>query len=155
MNAVLDRPPSYVEERGKPKPSLNHSVAQARLIVELSKDAKTLVTSELSLEFEGTTYTPDICIYPSERINWRHDEVRRSDPPLTVVEIFSPMQGPQSIMDKVEIYFRNGVKSVWLISPHLKAITILGPNGAEFPFHVGIARDPFTGLTADVGAVFS
>jgi Uma2 family endonuclease len=71
------------------------------------------------------------------------------------IEIASPTQGYKAVMEKVEIYFRNGVKSCWIVSPHLKLITILGPNGEEQNFDAGLARDPHTGLTADVGTVFS
>jgi hypothetical protein len=58
-------------------------------------------------------------------------------------------------MEKVDVYFRNGVKSCWLLSPYLKTITILGHDGKEYVFNSGIARDPYTGLSVDVGAVFS
>jgi Uma2 family endonuclease len=71
------------------------------------------------------------------------------------VEIFSPTQTQQSVMEKVEAYFRNAVKSCWLISPYLKTITILGQDGKEHVFNSGVARDPYTGLSADVTAVFS
>src|SRR5882724_721203 len=106
---TLERLVSYEEERGKPMPSYNHSVAQANLIVEFAKNRDFRISSELTLEFGGTNYTPDLSIYPQQPVDWRHDAVRRTDPPLAVVEIFSPMQSQQSIMDKVEIYFRSGI----------------------------------------------
>lgn len=152
--ATLAQPASYEEERGKPMPSFNHAVAQLNLGVELAKNRDLRTVSELTLELEGRDFTPDLSVYPRLRIDWRHDEIRRTDPPLTVVEIFSPTQGYQSIMEKVEVYFRNGVKSCWLLSPHLKTITILGADGKQWVFNEGIARDPYTGLSADVGAVF-
>jgi Uma2 family endonuclease len=114
---TLERALTYEEERGKPSPSLNHGIAQANLTGEFLKNPNFLVSSELTLEFEGETYTPDLSVYPKEPLDWRHDQIRRTDPPLVVVEIFSPTQGPQTVMDKVEIYLRNGVKSCWLLSP--------------------------------------
>ena len=156
MNAAaLEQPLSYEEERGKPMPSYNHAVAQANLIVEFAKRTDFRVASELTLELEGVSYTPDLSIYPKQPVDWRHDEIRRTDPPLAAVEIFSPTQGYHNIMEKASVYLRNGVKSCWLISPHLKTITIIGSDGKEHSFTSGTAQDPYTGLTADVSAVFS
>ena len=76
--------------------------------------------------------------------------IRRTDPPLLVVEIFSPRQGYQDVMEKIDVYFRNGVKSCWIVSTPIHNITILGPGG-----HSGVAKDPVTGLTADLATVFS
>jgi Uma2 family endonuclease len=123
--------------------------------VELAKNQDYRFVSELAIELEGGSYTPDICVYPRQGIDWRHDQVRRQDPPIVAIEIFSPTQSQQSVMDKVDVYLRNGVKSCWLLSPYLKTLTILGPDGREYSFNSGIARDPYTGITADVGAVFS
>jgi Uma2 family endonuclease len=152
---TLERPLSYEEERGKPMPSFNHAVAQTNLIGEFLKQRDFRVCSELTVKLDGVNYTPDLSIYPQQRVDWRHDEVQRTEPPLTAVEIFSPTQSQQSVMDKVEVYFRNGVKSCWVLAPYSKTITIFGPDGREHVFSAGVARDPYTGLSADVGAVFS
>jgi Uma2 family endonuclease len=128
----------------------------SNLIVEFARNNPDLRgASELTLELEGTIYTPDLSVYPKQPVDWRQDEIRRSDPPPAIVEIFSPTQGYQNIMEKVAVYLRNGVKSCWLISPHLKTITIVGADGKEHSFNSGIAQDPYTGLSADVRAVFS
>jgi Uma2 family endonuclease len=156
MNAqVLERPLTYEEERGKPMPSFNHGVAQLNLGVEFAKNRDFRSASEVTLEFEGKNYTPDLIVYPKQTVDWRHDEIQRADPPLAVVEIFSPLQTQQSIMNKIEVYFRNGIKSCWLLAPYLKTITILGPDGKEHVFNSGVATDPYTGLSAEVSAVFS
>jgi Uma2 family endonuclease len=154
---ALERPLTYEEERGKPMPSFNHAIAQTNLIGEFLKNRSFRIASELTLELEGRPYTPDISIYPRESkpVDWRHDEIRKSDPPVAVVEIASPTQGSQPIMDKLEVYFRNGVKSCWLVSPHIKNITIYGPDGQEHGFSSGIGKDPYTGLSADLAVVFS
>jgi Uma2 family endonuclease len=156
MNAeALERPLSYEEERGKPMPSYNHAVAQANLIVEFARNRDWRVASELTLDLDGVSYTPDISIYPRRPVDWRHDDIRTTEPPMSVVEIFSPTQGSLPIMEKVETYFRHGVKSCWLVSPHLKNITIVGADGQEHGFSTGAAHDPYTGLSADLAAVFA
>jgi Uma2 family endonuclease len=153
--ATLEKSLSYEEERGKPRPSFNHGAVQATLIVQLSRNPQFRVVSELTIEFEGKNDTPDLSIYPRQAINFRHDDIRRNDPPLLVVEIFSPTQGAQEILDKVDVYFRNGVKSCWIVSPSFRTITILTPDGKEQSHTAGTAVDPATGLTADLAAVFS
>ena len=152
---TLDRPVTYEEERGKPMPSANHRAIQASLIGEFIKQRDFRIYSELALELGSTPLTPDLSIYPQERLNLRHDIIRRTDPPLLVVEILSPTQGYQSVMEKVEAYFANGVKSCWVLSPPFHTITMLTPDGKEEVVHSGVAKDPATGLTADVAAVFS
>lgn len=153
--AALGKPLSYEEERGKPMPSFNHGSIQANLIGEFLRNRNYRVVSELSLDFEGQTYVPDISLYTRQPINFRRDETRRTDPPLLAVEILSPSQGLQEIVDKAEVYFRNGVKSCWIVSPPLRSITILAPDDTELVCHSGTATDPATGLTADLAAVFS
>jgi Uma2 family endonuclease len=149
------QPLTYEEERGKPMPSLNHAGTQVNLIIELAKHREFRVYSELTLEFEGRPYTPDLSIYPKEKLDFRHDVVRRTDPPLLAVEILSPRQGYQDVMEKLDVYFRNGVKNCWVVSPPIRTITIYCPDGQPESFHTGVVKDPVTGVTADLAAVFS
>ena len=152
---ILDKPLSYEEERGKPMPSFNHAAVQTNLIAEFARQREFRVCSELTLEFDGRPYTPDLSVYPREVLDLRHDQIRRSDPPLLVVEIFSPRQGSEDVMEKLDVYFRNGVKSCWVVSPPLHTISILRPDGSTETFNAGVAKDPVTGLTADLAQVFS
>ena len=152
---TLEKPLTYEEERGKPMPSFNHGAIQANLIVEFARQRDFRVCSELTLEFDGLNYTPDLSLYPRETLDLRHDVVRRKDPPVVVVEIFSPTQGSQSVMDKVDVYLRNGVKSCWIVSPPFHTIKILRPDGSEETFNTGAAKDAASGLAADLAAVFS
>src|SRR6266700_2331388 len=96
-SATADKPLTYEEERGKPMPSTNHSIAQTNLIVELARNREYRVHSELTLDINGKSYTPDLSVYPRVPVDWRHDVSRRPDPPLMVVEIFSPQQGTQEV----------------------------------------------------------
>lgn len=152
---IVEKPLTYEEERGKPMPSSNHGAIQANLIVEFAQHQQFRVYSELNLEFEGRPFTPDLSLYPRAQLDLRHDVVRRKDPPWLVAEILSPTQGYQSVQDKVDVYLRNGVKSCWIVSPPSHMIAILTPDGKEEILHEGVAKDPATGLTADLEAVFS
>ena len=136
-------------------PSLNHAIAQANLIGEFSRNRVYRVASELNLELGGKPYTPDLSIYLRKQPDFHHDIVRVAEPPVLVVEILSPTQGYQSVIDKVDAYLQNGVKSCWVVSPPLRLITIFSPDGTQQTVQEGTAKDPATGLTADLAAVFS
>ena len=136
-------------------PSRNHGRVQTNLIAEFFQQEQFSIYSELTLALAGMNYTPDISIYPREPADYRHDEPSRADLPLIAVEIFSPSQSHQEVVEKAEIYLRHGVKSCWVVSPPLRTVTVLLPDGREEVFHRGIAKDPATGLTADLAKVFS
>ena len=83
------------------------------------------------------------------------DTIRVQEPPLVTVEIYSPTQGTQDIMDKVGVYFQRGVKSCRGVSPPIHNVTIFTPDGQRRSFSAGIVTDPAIGITADLEAVFS
>lgn len=153
--AILERPPTYEEERGKPMPSQNHSYVQANLILELGASRRFRVASELTLEIAGVAYTPDLCVFARDQVNWRRDVIRRTDPPLLVVEILSPTQGHQEVTEKVEAYLAHGVKSCWVVSPQARTVTVYLPDGEPVTHAQGMVTDPATGLTANLEAVFA
>jgi Uma2 family endonuclease len=136
-------------------PSSNHSAIQTNLISEFVRHRDFRVHSELTLDIDGKPYTPDLSVYPRTPLDLRRDVPRRTDPPMLVVEIFSPQQGTQAVMDKVDVYFRLGVKSCWVVSPPMHSIQILTADGSEIVLNAGTAKDPVTGLTADLATVFS
>ncbi len=153
--AVVDSPQTYQQKRGKPMPSENHAIVQSNLNGEFLKNKEYRVMSELSLELDGRPLTPDLCVYPRKPVDFRHDVVRRTDPPLVVVEIWSPSQDSQEVMDKVEAYLQAGVKTCWVVNPPQRTVTIYTPDGGMKSFVEGHVKDPVTGITADLDAVFS
>jgi Uma2 family endonuclease len=156
MNAaVLDRPPTYEEERGKPMPSQNHAAVQANLILEFGANRECRPFSELTLEIDGVNYTPDLCVYPRHALNWRRDVIRRTDPPLLAVEILSPSQGYQEVQEKVAVYLAHGVKSCWVVSPFARTVTVYLPDGEPVTHAQGTVTDPATGLSARLEEVFA
>jgi Uma2 family endonuclease len=152
---VQPRPISYEEERGKPRPSRDHGRVQTNLIVEFFQQQRFSTYSELTLTIGGANFTPDIGIYPREAADYRHDEITRAELPLVAVEILSPSQNHQEVVEKAEVYLRHGVKSCWIVSPPLRTVTVLLPDGREEVFHLGVVMDPVVGLTADLTKVFS
>ena len=146
---------SYEEERGKPLPSLNHCAVQMTLGAQFMRDQQFRVHSELTLDIGGKPMTPDLSVYRRAPLDLRHDMPRCTEPPLLVVEILSPQQPIQEIMNKIDTYFSFGVKSCWVVSPTMHSIQILTSDGKEIVLNSGTATDPVTGLTADLSTVFS
>jgi len=136
-------------------PSRNHSAIQTNLILEFARHGDFRIHSELTLDIHGKPLTPDLSVYPRTPLDLRHDLPRCPDPPLLVVEIFSPQQPTQEVMDKIDTYFAFGVKSCWLVSPTMHSVQILTADGRDTVLSGGTAVDPVTGLTADLAAVFS
>ena len=153
--AVADRPLSYEEERGKPMPTQNHSGIQTNLIIAFARMPEFRPFSELNLDLDGKRTVPDLCVYPAVRLDFRHDVTWRTDPPLLIVEILSPRQAYEDVMDKISHYLESGVKSCWMVIPPTQSITIFSPGGVQKTFTEGTITDPAIGLSADLAAVFS
>ena len=146
----------YEVERGKPMPGKNHSRLQARPSKELlvSYEEQYDVRSELSLEAPNPPTVPDLCLFPAEPSNWRVDEVKVSEVPLTVIEIVSPSQTDTELTVKSVAYFAAGVKSYWLVQPVLRTVFVLLPDGNELVFHNDTLTDPTNGISIDLKKVF-
>ena len=153
--ATIEKSLSYEEERGKPMPSFNHGAIQTNLIGEFMRHREFRILSEVTLDINGKPFTPDLSVYARTPLDLRHDLSRNPVPPLLVVEIRSPQQATQQVMDKVDIYFAFGVKSCWVVSPPMHSIQILTADGKELVLNSGTATDPVTALTANLAAVFS
>lgn len=146
----------YELERGKPMPSRNHGAVQTALIIALHKFGNKFNTfSELSLKLEDFEATPDTCVYPKSPINWLHDEDKMTEPPLLAVEIMSPAQGIQSMINKIEQYFKHGVRSCWLVQPTIQTITVFTPEMRSKTYSSGIIKDHATDIEISMEELFS
>lgn len=122
---------SYEAERGKPLPSETHSIVQANLIVEFAKHREYRPMSELVIRLGDAKFVPDLSVYPRQPKNFLHDVTERTDPPHIAVEIYSPNQGYNTIMEKVDAYLAGGVKSCWVVDPYQRTVSILSPDGGS------------------------
>ena len=147
----------YEIERGKPMPSLNHGLIQgnAHFAFMLRYRDKFSFPTETSLELDGWPSTPDILIFPPIKINLRSDRIRVTEPPLGVVEILSPTQSLNDLVDKADRYIEKGVKSCWIIIPSLGGVAIYSePGKYEFFNENDTAHDRVLGLEVPVGELF-
>lgn len=146
----------YELERGKSMPSKNHGLVQGNMTIVLGikyrKDYSFL--TELTLDFGGKNYVPDICTYPKQIYDGRNDEIHVTEPPLTAIEILSPRQGSEDIMQKFEVYFAHGVQSCWFVQPFADTVFIFTPDKKIRVFHEETLTDPATGLSIDLNEVF-
>lgn len=145
----------YETERGKPMPNRIHGAIQTKLAVLLNQyDDKFQCPSEVSLATSPPT-TPDICIYPQKKLDWRTVSAKESEMPLTTIEILSPSQPLEELVTKAESgYFPSGVKSAWIVVPALKTIIVLLPDEQKLYFTSGMLQDPATGISIPVDKVF-
>jgi Uma2 family endonuclease len=124
--AILEKIAEYEVQRGKPKPSKNHSILQNNLIFQLNLKyrEKYQILSEIALDLQDWESTPDIAIFPKMAIDFAIDEIRLTDAPLCIIEISSPTQALQELTDKIRKYFSKGVQFCWLVLPALQLIYV-------------------------------
>ena len=145
----------YERERGKPMPSKQHGYVQARLSAAFTAyEPEYVGLSELTLELDGWEVTPDLCVYARGDIDLTREEVRVDEPPRLAVEIASPTQGTQELVDKARRLIEHGVASGWLVQPALRTITIFGDDGRSKTHSEGRVSDPATSIEVSLEDVF-
>ena len=111
--------------------------------------------SELSLELDSWESVPDIVIYPKLEFDYSKDEVRVTTPPLCAIEILSPTQSLQELIDKAQNYFSHQVKSCWLVIPGLKNVYVFSDPQSYTIFRVGqTLTDAALNISLDLAEVF-
>ena len=154
---VTDIDIHYQTERGKPMPSNNHSYLQLEIGFQLKVkyNSEFDIYSELSLGLSAGKAVPDLCIYPKRLQDWQRDIVRRTDAPLLAIEILSPKQAFDDIVDKIQdIYFPSGVLSAWVIVPSAESLILFQPNKKPTSFDKTIVKDTASGFELDLNLVF-
>jgi Uma2 family endonuclease len=147
----------YELERNKPMPSLNHARIQASLVWLLTTTYRKEydILSELTIDFPVKPAVPDVCIYPVTPADWQNDVIKRVDIPLLAIEILSPRQIFDDIIDKIQkIYFPAGMSSVWVVLPSVQSVMIFTPNAKPQMFTSGIMNDAASGFEVDLDKIF-
>ena len=146
----------YELERGKPVPSRNHSLVQSYMTVALMRyDDKLSILPEFSLELDGRPFVPDISVFRRlQEVNALHDEIKGTEPPLLAVEILSPTQPLDDLVQKTNAYLEAGVQSCWIVQPSLQTITVFLPGQKPLTHTDGEVNDQATGITVKLEDVF-
>jgi Uma2 family endonuclease len=155
MSKVIDN--QYQLERGKPMPSEVHGYIQGRLIARLyAHEDKYNILSELSLDLNDWGSVPDIAIYPKRKMNFREDRIEVTTPPLCAIEILSPSQSLQELVNKANSYFQHGVKSCWLVIPSLENIYVFSSPESYSIFRSNqTLSDTALGIELELATLFS
>jgi Uma2 family endonuclease len=157
MSTAVNETSQYEIERGKPMPSKAHSIVQVNIGTELNIHYRKQfrIMSELSLELEGWKSVPDLVIYPYFEMDFRHDEIRMTEPPLCAIEILSATQGILEISDKANQYFANGVKSCWIVIPQFKTVYVFS-SADDYETYTGkdTLRDSVLDMELELEEVF-
>ncbi len=91
--------------------SLNHSYLQIKLGALLLGLEKYMVLSEISLDTSALNdntkeIRPDLALFPLQPINFLQDEIRMQAALLLIIEILSPCQTIDKILEKFRLYSR-------------------------------------------------
>lgn len=119
----------------KPMPQGKHSRIQTELssaINQIGKSQKlALALTELRCTFGGRSLVPDITVFEWSRIptdeNGEIANKFESYPDWTI-EILSPDQFPNRVINKIIFCINQGTKLGWFIDPNDKSVMVFQPN---------------------------
>lgn len=145
-------------QEDRPQPSRNHARAAQNLGALLHAFRVRYETyQQLSLELGGWAAIPDLCSYPSGTLpsDWANDEDVCRISPALVIEILSPKQNLQPLLDKVREYLARGVKSCWVVIPGTETVSVFPATGGSRSFVEGDLADPVLELRVSVKEIFA
>jgi len=158
MEALETVTSDYELERGKPMPSFNHGFVQANLVTELNiRLRKThTVTSETNLKLADQKTVPDLTVFEKRQPNMQRDVLWVQDTPLTTIEILSPKQDLDTLLEKAELFLAAGVKSCWIVIPAVGTIAVFtGPTTYRSFANGGAVIDEVLGVEIPLAEIFS
>lgn len=114
-------------------PSLNHSYLTKKLTIFIDSLDNWEAWPELTLELKEFQGYPDISVYPKRELkpNFIKDTIGCKKIPFLVIEITSPTQGLQKLLEKAELLINSGVEYVCIIEPFTKSILVIGKDGIQ------------------------
>jgi Uma2 family endonuclease len=147
---------AYELERGKPMPNLTHGAIQANLIVQVAVNYPNYrIASEVALATVPDGSTPDIVVYPPRELNLVNEVAKQTEAPLLTIEIQSPSQSNDEMIEKLSRYFAFGVRSSWIVIPAMKAVAVYSSPEIYAFFHdADTLKDAVLNLEIDLQKVF-
>lgn len=134
-------------------PTLNHSYICSQIMRQLLSDERIEVLPELTLA-AGNGITPDISIYPKEEIkpNFLEDITRFEKPPTLAIEIISPSQNIQDLLEKAKILLQAGSKTVWTVEPYSRTFFVTTAAGTKISHDTIVESDE---IKVDFSKIFA
>ncbi len=119
----------------KPMPQGKHSRIQTRLSTEINHvsepEQKALALTELRCTFGGRSLVPDIAVFEWSRLVVDESgEIANKFEiyPDWIIEIISPDQFPNRVIDKIIFCINHGTKLGWFIDSNDKSVMVFQPN---------------------------
>ena len=131
MLALTTQEAAHANGEAKPR-SFNDSYLCSQIISELMRNPPIRPLLSLTLDIhEGLT--PDISVYPKEKIrpNFWQDFIKYPEMPILAIEIVSPSQNIQSLLEKAAVLVAHGVKAVWTVEPFGRSIFVVTAEGKQ------------------------
>ncbi len=157
METLAPEISDYELERGKPMPSINHSIVQLNIGFELKTRYREQFRfmSEINIEVAGRVMVPDIGIFAKMPVDMANDSIVARQLPLTTIEILSPAHAFDELVDKARAYFEAGVKSCWIVMPKAQAVFVYSaPGQYEFFHNAETLIDPANGIELLLAPLF-
>jgi Uma2 family endonuclease len=116
----------------KPMPKTRHSILQKRLLREIDHHSETYTAlPELRCTFAGRSIVPDIAVIawdriPVNEVGEPEDDFREA--PDWSIEILSPDQNVNRVIDNLLHCIRNGCQLGWMIDPDDYSVLIFAPQ---------------------------
>lgn len=121
----------YGEMRERTMPNPQHgriqAIIAAKLYIYTEQTNSGVVYTETNFEFaKNLTRVPDIAFISFENFPKEGEEKgsRWHIPPDLAIEVISPTDIYEDVLEKITEYFTFGVKQVWIISPENKTLTV-------------------------------
>lgn len=123
----------------KPMPQGEHSLIKTRLAMTINNVGQNqkiaLALCELRCTFEGRSIVPDIAVFtwsripktPQGKINNRFEVY-----PDWIIEILSPEQAPNQVIEKILFCINCGADLGWFIDSEDESIVVFQPNRLPF-----------------------
>lgn len=136
--------------------SLNHSRLIYRISMALSAyEDRYDVLPELEFELAEGRLKPDVAIVPRQHYDYQRDVLRVVQPPVTAIEIISPTQSFDALVEKIQAqYLPSGVKSAWLVLPRVASIYLFLPDQPPQAFTTGTLHDPAAQVDVALADIF-
>lgn len=141
-----------VKKENKDMPSLNHSYICSRILRQLFNYSDLEALTELTLNI-GSGLTPDICVYPADKINpnFSRDITKMQEMPVLAIEVVSASQNIQEILEKAEKLIDAGVKAVWTVEPYTRSVFVTTGDGEKIFYNQTVESE---GIKVDFKQIF-
>jgi len=138
-------------------PSRLHSYLEGKFAAAFALFPQFMTYINLTLDIGGVDYIPDVCVYPQQPVNFfAPDSIRMAEMPIMAIEIVSPTQVIQDVLEKFPIYFQAGIQSCWLVIPAAQTVSVYAsPTQAQVFTAPGELTDPMLNIRIPLAQIFA